>query len=585
MTVTPGTTSTVSIMSTDGVELAVYEQGVQGGPVLVCIHGYPDDHSVWDGVAQILLSRYRIVRYDVRGAGASGKPTDRDAYRLAQLEADFTAVIDTMSPGQPVHVLAHDWGSIQAWHFATSIELRGRIASLTSISGPELDHARQWLRSRFSSPRRIGEGLKQLRSSYYIGLFQLPVLPELVVTSKFGRRALRRSAAIGRTSLDAGQRREPAEADLVNGLQLYRANMLGGSGETHRRTTDIPVQVIAPTSDPFASTALQHGAPQPFASQLHTRKVAGGHWIITDRPDVIARLTAELVDHVEGAPASRGLARKRGGHFDNQLAVITGAGSGMGRATALELARQGAEIIATDVEETTAKETARLVGEIGGTAYSYQLDVSDRDQWERFASQLKSEHGVPDLVVNNAGIGMSGGFLDTTPEDWRRILDVNFWGVLHGSRLFGQQLVERGTGGRIVNIASAAAYSPSRVMVAYATTKAAVLMLSECLSADFARDAIIVTAICPGFVDTAISQTTTYVGVDAETERIKREHAVRSYGRRNYSPERAARHIVEAMKTDKSVVTITPEAKLFLALDRFAPSLQRRLARADLTKL
>jgi NAD(P)-dependent dehydrogenase (short-subunit alcohol dehydrogenase family) len=193
-------------------------------------------------------------------------------------------------------------------------------------------------------------------------------------------------------------------------------------------------------------------------------------------------------------------------------------------------------------------------------------------------------HGVADILVNNAGIGMSGGFLDTTPADWKRIMDVNFWGVLHGSRVFGRQLVERGTGGRIVNIASAAAYSPSRVMVAYSTSKAAVLMLSECLTADFARDGIVVTAVCPGFVNTPIARTTTYVGVDATTEKALQDHAVRRYGRRNYSPEHAARRIVEAIKGDKAVVTITPEATVLRLLDRFAPALQRRLARADLTR-
>jgi short-subunit dehydrogenase len=110
-------------------------------------------------------------------------------------------------------------------------------------------------------------------------------------------------------------------------------------------------------------------------------------------------------------------------------------------------------------------------------------------------------------------------------------------------------------------------------------------MLSECLTADFARDGITVTAVCPGFVNTPIARTTTYVGVDAATERAKQDHAARSYGRRNYTAERAARRIVDAIDSGKPVVTITPEARLFLLLDRFAPRLQRRLARADLTKL
>jgi pimeloyl-ACP methyl ester carboxylesterase len=291
------------VESTDGVALAMYEQGPRGGPTVVCIHGYPDDHTVWDGVAEVLSTRYRVVRYDVRGAGSSGTPQRRDGYRLDQLEADFTAVIDTVSPTQPVHLLAHDWGSIQAWHFATSEQLRGRISSLTSISGPDLGHARYWLRTRFATPRLLGQGLRQLRCSYYIVLFQLPFLPETALTSRFGRRALRRARSIGRTSLSGAGPADPSPADLTNGLQLYRANLLCRRPAPNRpRSTEIRVQVIAPTSDPFVTIALQHEAPQPFASNLRTREIAGGHWVVTERPDVIARMTEELVDSIEGPP-------------------------------------------------------------------------------------------------------------------------------------------------------------------------------------------------------------------------------------------------------------------------------------------
>jgi NAD(P)-dependent dehydrogenase (short-subunit alcohol dehydrogenase family)/pimeloyl-ACP methyl ester carboxylesterase len=580
---------TSRIESVDGVGISVheYERLEPGEAVatIVCIHGYPDNHQVWDGVVGHLREHYRVVTYDVRGAGESDHPRGREAYGLERLQADFTAVIDAVSPDAPVHLLAHDWGSIQGWHFVGSPALAGRIASYTSVSGPDLDQAGQWLRSGLRhGPRR--PALRQLLHSYYIAFFHLPFVPEALMRTTIAQRMVAVSESVGRSSRAVGTSSARHTPDFVNGIQLYRANMLTRLAGTEPRRTDVPVQVLAPSADAFVGVALQREAPLPWAHDLRTRTIPGGHWVLLQRPDVVARAALELIQHVDGAPEPRALAKARASakRFSSHLAVITGAGGGMGRQTALELARQGADVVVSDIDDAGAKQTAELVREAGGQAWTYHLDVADAEQWESFAAEVKATHGVPDIVVNNAGIGMSGGLLETGPADWQRIVGINFWGVLHGTRLFGEQLVERGEGGHIVNIASAAAFAPSRVMVAYSTTKAAVLMLSECTAADLAREGVLVSAVCPGFVNTDISRTTSYVGLDSEAERAKQEHAVRSYERRNYSPERAARAIVASIGSGREIVTITPEARIFLALDRWAPWLQRRLARVDLSR-
>src|SRR4051812_35714209 len=100
---------TRDITATDGVTLRGHESGPSGAPIVVCVHGYPDDHTLWDGVTAELAQRYHVVAYDVRGAGKSGKPQGRQAYRLDQLVRDLAAVIDAVSPDHPVHLLAHDW--------------------------------------------------------------------------------------------------------------------------------------------------------------------------------------------------------------------------------------------------------------------------------------------------------------------------------------------------------------------------------------------------------------------------------------------------------------------------------------------
>src|ERR1700712_802859 len=168
------------VTATDGVKLAVYEAGDPTAPTVVAIHGYPDNASVWDGVIALLRENFHVLSYDVRGAGQSGAPASRAGYRLDQLEADFDSVIGAYSPDRPVHLLAHDWGSIQGWHCVSSDRLQGRIASYTSISGPGLDQAARWMRSKLQLSRRdLATLLRQLGHSYYLLLFQVPGLPEL----------------------------------------------------------------------------------------------------------------------------------------------------------------------------------------------------------------------------------------------------------------------------------------------------------------------------------------------------------------------------------------------------------------------
>lgn len=569
------------VQATDGIQLAVYESGDPDATTVVAVHGYPDNHTVWDGVVGELADRFRVITYDVRGAGDSDKPPARSAYRMTQLVDDLGAVLDAVSPDRPVHLLAHDWGSIQSWPAVTDPRFADRIASFTSISGPSLDHAGAWMRAMHKHPMATA---KQLLDSYYIMLFQLPGLPERLMRTRQLDALMAQTGKIGRSAHARSITPERSEADKVNGIQLYRANMLPRLARPAPQTTQIPVQVIAPRSDLFVSTELQTQAPMPYVPNLTVQPIAGGHWVVSDRPDVIARLTSSFIDTVQ-AGTTPVRSRARGGTFANQLVVVTGGGRGIGRATALEFARAGADVVVADINDVAAKQTVELVQGLGVQAFAYHLDVSDADAWTDFAEAVRNEHAVPDVIVNNAGIGMGGPFLSTTVADWDKVLGVNLWGVIHGCRLFGAQMVARGQGGRIVNIASAAAYSPSRIYPAYATSKAAVLMLTECLRAELEREGIGVTAICPGFVDSDISKTTVHVGVDDVQQEKLRAHAVASYGRRGYTPERLAKHAVRAAARNTPVATISAESKFFRAVTRFVPPLARRLAKLDLNKI
>ncbi|MGH3753857.1 MAG: SDR family oxidoreductase [Pseudonocardiaceae bacterium] len=568
---------TSEVTATDGVQLRVHESGEAAAPTVVCVHGYPDDHTVWAGVVAGLTPRYHVVSYDVRGAGESGKPRNREAYRLDQLAQDLATVIDAVSPDRPVHLLAHDWGAIQAWHAVTGEWLRGRVASYTSISGPCLDHAGHWFRARLRrpTPRALRELVTQLVSSWYVGFFQLPLLPELVWRTGLAQRVL---ALREPTST-------PTVSDAVCGLALYRANMLPRLAQPGPRTTDIPVQVLAPQRDPFASVALQTDVGR-WVPDLAVRVLPGGHWLPRTHPETVARCASELIEHAEGGPPARPLRRAqvtgpRRGRFEHSLVVITGAGSGIGRACALEFAEHGAEVVVTDIDQQAAERTAALARTLGPGAHAYPVDVSDGGAVEKFATVLREQHGIPDIVINNAGIGVAGPFLDTSVADWERVIDVNLWGVIHGCRVLGGLLVAGGAGGTIVNIASAAAYLPSRALPAYTTTKAAVLALSQCLRGELAEHGVGVVAVCPGFVHTNIASTTRFVGLDTTEERTTQQRIAALYRRRNFTPDRAAREILRAVERNAAIAPITPEAKVGLLASRLTPGLVRALARLD----
>ncbi|MCU1693239.1 MAG: sadH 2 [Frankiales bacterium] len=227
-----------------------------------------------------------------------------------------------------------------------------------------------------------------------------------------------------------------------------------------------------------------------------------------------------------------------------KTAVVTGAGSGIGRSLALLLASRGATVHVVDVDLARAQEVA---GEVGGTAH--RVDVSDAAAVEALAETVFAA-GPVDLLFNNAGIGHAGAVAETTLEDWQRLVGVNLLGVVHGVHAFLPRLLAQGRRSVVVNTASMAGLMPAAGMVPYATTKAAVVGLSVALDREVVGQGVRVHALCPGVIATDIIRRSTMRGSWAD----KQAGITGLYASRGTSPDVVARQALEAVASGRTLV-------------------------------
>jgi pimeloyl-ACP methyl ester carboxylesterase len=276
----------------DGVDLAVWETAANG-PTVLLVHGFPDTHALWDLVAARLVDDFHLIAYDVRGSGDSGTPRDTTAYRMRHLVADLVAVLDAASPDKSVHLVGHDWGSVQAWDAVlrekSDPRLHGRIASYTSISGPCLDHITAWARkARQGSFRDRLDVFSQGVRSCYISAFQIPRLPEWVLPRIGLRRVIARSEHMLQSHFAPS-----LVDDARHGLSLYRANIRHRVPVPDGPSTDLPVQLIVPIRDPYLSPAMYRGLAE-FVPHLTRIDIDARHWVVRTHSDDIASLIAEF---------------------------------------------------------------------------------------------------------------------------------------------------------------------------------------------------------------------------------------------------------------------------------------------------
>lgn len=266
-------------------------------------------------------------------------------------------------------------------------------------------------------------------------------------------------------------------------------------------------------------------------------------------------------------------------NLQDRIVVVTGAGSGIGRATALLFAKQGARIAACDVDQARLDSLATELGD--RKLVVRRTDVSDRSQMSAFAGAVHALAPAADVVINNAGVGLGGRFLDTSLDDIDWILGINLRGVIHGCHFFAPNMVEAKRGGHIVNVSSILGIYGAPSVTAYAATKFAVRGFSESLRAELVPHKIGVTALCPGMINTSIVADGRMNGdklVAAKDKMVRRfKHGL--------APEKVADVILSAVHHNPAVRTVGTDAHVIAAMQRFAPDTLRRLGRSVRSRL
>jgi NAD(P)-dependent dehydrogenase (short-subunit alcohol dehydrogenase family) len=204
--------------------------------------------------------------------------------------------------------------------------------------------------------------------------------------------------------------------------------------------------------------------------------------------------------------------------FRDKIVLITGAGSGIGRALALGVARHGAVVWVTDIDAAAAARVADECRALGAQARDVPLDVTDADAVARVVADVVAAHGRLDVCFNNAGVGFAGEFRDSTIDQWRRVLDVNLFGVVHVAHAAFRQMTAQGSG-QLVNTASLAGLIPTPGLSAYGAGKWAVVGLTHALRLEGEELGVQVSAVCPGFIESNIYKNTSVAGLKADATR------------------------------------------------------------------
>jgi NAD(P)-dependent dehydrogenase (short-subunit alcohol dehydrogenase family) len=266
-------------------------------------------------------------------------------------------------------------------------------------------------------------------------------------------------------------------------------------------------------------------------------------------------------------------------NLKNKQVLITGGSAGIGYESALAFARRGSNIILVDVDAKGLETAADAIRELGVECRTWTVDVSDEQAMTTLAKEVHAAVGALDVLVNNAGIGYMGPFLDTPHETWRRILGVNLMGVVYGCSFFLPEMIKAGGPRHVVNVASTAGLGPATNLSAYAASKHAVVGLTDTLATELSSTEVGVTVVCPGIINTAIVNPSG-TNVSATIGQQQRDRLLEFYRTKGAHPRAVGEAIAGAVQTGKGIVLVGPFARLTYNVRRISRALLLKLARS-----
>ncbi len=258
----------------------------------------------------------------------------------------------------------------------------------------------------------------------------------------------------------------------------------------------------------------------------------------------------------------------------DQVAVVTGAASGIGRGTSLELAKAGAHVVVADINESGLQEVKQEIERLGRKALPVHCDVSKKEELERLAKRAVTEMGQVDILYNNAGVAVGGAMKDMTLADWEWLVDINLWAPIRLTHYLLPHMIERGRG-HIVTTASMAGIVGVSGLAAYCVTKFGMVGMSEALRGEVADNGIDVSVVCPGYVKTNIVRAARYKGASAAM--IKEDGMPPLPSWYGYPVEKAAKDIVRGIREGKGYILIGPDAPILWQLKRLSPEIIFRI--------
>ncbi len=261
--------------------------------------------------------------------------------------------------------------------------------------------------------------------------------------------------------------------------------------------------------------------------------------------------------------------------FHRKTVVITGAASGIGRATALAFAREGANIVAADISADALEPFRKEIEALGVECMPCAVNVADESAMKAFSEMVQARFGAPHVLVNNAGIGYLGLFLQSDLAHWKRILDVNVMGVVHGCYYFLPMMIAAGDARHVINVSSSAGNFPSPSMGAYAASKGAVSIWSEGLKMELADSKVHVTVMCPGVINTPIVRNWAGVAPSVTDETLAKMRDY--YQREGCSPDVVAKDMVRAVRGNGDIVLSGPKVALAYHARRISVKLIRAI--------